>query len=113
MVYYDKKGNIQYAKFANSNIRRVVKDLRLTETGNSQLRNLINSKTNVRVNLSNEVKISNNHYTYGKTIQGNLNSKDNYGKYIEGNLIKINNATITVYVGTIKEGSTSKFKILP
>ena len=102
-VNYDKEGNIQYTKYADSGIRKIVTDLRLTKTGNLQLHNLINSKTNVRIHISEKANISNENYTYGETIQGNKNYKDHYGEYFEGKLIKIKDATITIYMGTIKE----------
>jgi hypothetical protein len=43
-------------------------------------------------------------YTYGETVQGNYNPKDNYGKYQRADgKFGIKEASITIYAGTIAD----------
>ena len=112
-ITYNKDGALNFSKNASADIKRIANALVATETGKSQLNQLINSDIKVKLNISLETKIERQldgtHYTYGETIQGNYDSKDNYGKKINGDgTYSIKEATITIYEGTIVADAKTK-----
>jgi RHS repeat-associated protein len=108
-IYYDKKGGMHFTKHATADIRRVANALSLTAEGASQLKRINQSDIKTKINVSADAKIETKDgktsYTYGETVQGNYNEKDNYGKKVNADgTYGIKEATITIYEGTIKEG---------
>lgn len=101
MVYYDNNRQIHYTKYADCDVRTLVKCLSLTDTGTSMLKQLVNSDISVRFSILQNSKIENNCYTYAETTQGNFNKSDNYGKTDDGKGIR--EATIKIYQGSIDE----------
>ena len=97
------KGNILYSKYANQDIRRVANSMSMTRTGLNQLKKLVQSKTNIQIELINESKIEGRLVTYGETIQGNYNPFDNYGRKMQNGQYVLKNAKIKVYLGSIEE----------
>jgi RHS repeat-associated protein len=107
-IYYDKKGVMHFTKYATADIKRVANALNLTKEGQAQLKRINKSDIKVKINISSNSKIEKKedgtHYTYGETVQGNNNEKDNYGKKVNPDgTYGIKEATITIYEGTIKE----------
>ena len=101
MLYYDSEGKIHFTKYANIDARILVNCLNLTRTGSAMLEQLIKSDIKVHFQISDKTVVTNKSITYGTTLQGNMNKKDNYGKTYDGKSIK--ESTITVYMGSIKE----------
>jgi len=108
-IYYDKRGSMHFTKYATADIKRVAGALSLTNEGAAQLRRINSSDIKTKINISSDSKIvtksDGTHFTYGETIQGNFNEKDNYGKKVNADgTYGIKEATITIYEGTISEG---------
>jgi RHS repeat-associated protein len=109
----DKKGNIHFTKYATSDIKRVVAALNSTAEGKVQLKNVDASEIHVKIKISTESKVKKmddgTHYTFGNTIQGNYDAKDNFGRKVNPDgTYGIKEASITIYEGTIKEDAKSK-----
>ena len=109
-VRFNKNGTLTFSKNATADIKRIANALNLTDAGKAQLKQAIGSDIKVKMNISQDAKIEKKEegstsYTYGGTIQGNMNESDNYGKKVnaDGNY-GIKEASITIYEGTIKEG---------
>ena len=112
-VYINKQGKIVFTKYATKDIKRIVNVLMLTKEGMKSLKQAINSKIRVKMKISSETKITKveggNSYTYGETIQGNFNSKDNYGRRVSKNgTFGITESSITIYEGTLKEDAKTE-----
>ena len=108
-VTYNKNGTLSFGKNATSDIKRVANALNLTTTGRSQLKKVDQSSIHVKINISNESKITKTEdgtaSQSGGTIQGNSKESDNYGKVKNADgTYGIKEASITIYEGTIKEG---------
>ncbi|MDE5987397.1 MAG: hypothetical protein K2H16_09015, partial [Prevotella sp.] len=101
MVYYNNKGHIKFTKYANNDVRTLVKCLGLTKTGMAMLSQMIKSDIKVHFQISDKTVMSGKTITYGETIQGNMDKSDDYGKTADGKSIK--EATITIFSGSIKE----------
>jgi uncharacterized protein RhaS with RHS repeats len=107
-ISFNKNGTLSFSKNATSDIRRVANALNLTAAGRTQLKAVNQSDIHVKINISTDSKIEKKddgtYYTYGETVQGNYNSKDNYGKNVNADgTYGIKEATITIYEGTITE----------
>ena len=112
-VYINKQGKIIFTKYATKDIKRIVNVLMLTKEGMKSLKRAINSKIRVKMKISSETKITKveggNRYTYGETVQGNFNSKDNYGRRVSKNgTFGITESSITIYEGTLKEDAKTE-----
>ena len=112
-VYINKQGKIIFTKYATKDIKRIVNVLMLTKEGMKSLKRAINSKIRVKMKISSETKITKvgggNSYTYGETVQGNFNSKDNYGRRVSKNgTFGITESSITIYEGTLKEDAKTE-----
>jgi RHS repeat-associated protein len=112
-ISYTKEGSLKFSKNASGDIRRIANSLFGTETGKSQLDKLISSDIKVKMYISYENKIEKKddgtHYTYGETVQGNYDSKDNFGKTISADgTYSIKEATIIIYEGTIISEAAAK-----
>ena len=112
-VYINKQGMIIFTKYATKDIKRIVNVLMLTKEGMKSLKRAINSKIRVKMKISSETKITKveggNSYTYGETVQGNFNSKDNYGRRVSKNrTFGITESSITIYEGTLKEDAKTE-----
>jgi RHS repeat-associated protein len=109
-ITYDKKGGMHFTKYATADIRRVAGALSLTTEGAAQLKRINSSDIKTKINVSADSKIEtradgSTSYTYGETIKGNYDKKDNYGKKVNADgTYGIKEATITIYEGTITEG---------
>lgn len=110
-IYHDSKGGMHFTKYATADmdIKKVANALNLTKEGTAQLKRINQSDIKTKINISSDIKIEKkedgNHYTYGETIQGNFNEKDNYGRKVNADgTFGIKEATITIYEGTIAEG---------
>jgi RHS repeat-associated protein len=109
-ITYDKKGGMHFTKYATADIRRVAGALSLTTEGAAQLKRINSSDIKTKINVSSDSKIEtradgSTSYTYGETVQGNYNEKDNYGRKVNADgTYGIKEATITIYEGTITEG---------
>lgn len=108
-VRFNKNGTLTFSKNATADMKRIANALNLTDAGRAQLKSAIGSDIKVKMNISQDTKIEKvdggTSYTYGGTIQGNMNEKDNYGRKVNADgTYGIKEATITVYEGTIKEG---------
>jgi hypothetical protein len=74
------------------------------------LKRINSSDIKTKINVSSDSKIEtradgSTSYTYGETVQGNYNEKDNYGRKVNADgTYGIKEATITIYEGTITEG---------
>jgi hypothetical protein len=107
----DKNGNIHYTKYVTPDIACFVEALGFTET--AQLKRMDASDIKVKVKITQESKIekkSNGSYnTYGETIQGNYNKKDDYGRKVNPDgTFGIKEATIIIYEGTLVEDVINK-----
>ena len=103
-------GTLSFSSNATSDIVRAANALNLTNEGKVQLKKIDQSEIKVKIKISSDAKISKlrngkSVYTYGETVQGNFNEKDNYGRKVNTDgTYSIKEATITIYEGTIKEG---------
>jgi RHS repeat-associated protein len=103
----DDQGNVTWSKNASADVKRVGNDLLLTKTGTAQLDKAISSDIKVSISISSESNITKTSdgkldYTYGGTIQGNFDKKDDYGEYLDKNgNYDIKEVSITIYEGTI------------
>jgi len=118
-ITVNKDGSLTFSKNATQSIIRVANALNMTETGRGQLQQMISSNIKVKINVSEKTVVrqrdGKNVYTYGRTIQGNNNEKDNYGKTKNADgTYAVKEATMTVYEESIKEaakeGSNSKLE---
>lgn len=112
-ITHNKNGTLSFGKNATADIKRIANALNMTDAGKGQLKKLEQSSINVKLNISAESKIEKKddgtHYTYGETVQGNYNSKDNYGKKVNADgTYGIKEASITIYEGTITADATTK-----
>jgi hypothetical protein len=109
-IYYDKKGGVNFTKYATSDIKRVAAALTLTSEGSAQLKRINSSDIKTQIVISSESKIKKRSdgrtsYTYGETEQGNRNNPPTYSKYQnEDGSFGIKEATIVIFEGTLIEG---------
>lgn len=101
-------GTLKWSPNASADTLRIGNAMALTREGSSQLSSMSKSDIKVNLKMSSEAKIETKsdgvHYTYGETVQGNLNENDNYGRKVNADgTYGITEATITVFEGTIKE----------
>ncbi len=108
-----KDGSLTFSNNATEDVKRSANALNLTEEGRNQLHKIDASDIKVKLSISPDAKIRKNDdgttsYTFGETIQGNFNEKDNYGKKVNRDgTYGIKEATIIIYEGTIKESIKS------
>ena len=112
-ITWDSNNSLIFTNNATPSIIRVANAMNLTETGRSQLQNLIRSDITVTINLSDITVGNGQSYTYGETIQGNNNRKKNYGTYYKNGRFGITEAHIKIYLGSLEESiaSGSGFKL--
>lgn len=102
-ITWNSNNSLVFSNNANPNIIRVANAMNLTKTGRHQLHNLIQSDIKVTIDLSDATKGNGHSYTYGETIQGNNNRKNNYGTYYKNGKFGITEAHITIFLGSIKK----------
>ena len=107
-IHY-KNDQFVYTKYATTDIIKISNALQLTKSGANMLKQAVQSDIDIKMTISPESKLfySRNMigYTYGETIQGNYNARDNFGKYQrKDDTFGIKEAHVIIYEGTIKEG---------
>nr|WP_238315358.1 RHS repeat-associated core domain-containing protein [Segatella maculosa] len=112
-VYINKQGKVIFTKFVTNDIKRIVNSLMLTKEGMKSLKQAINSTIRVKMRISEEAKIEKvkkgYSFTYGETIQGNFNPKDNYGRRVnKDGTLGITESSITIYEGTIENDAKTE-----
>ena len=111
-IHY-KNDQFVYTKYATTDIIKISNALQLTKSGANMLKQAVQSDIDIKMTISPESKLfySRNMigYTYGETIQGNYNARDNFGKYQrKDDTFGIKEAHVIIYEGTIKEGIKAK-----
>ena len=116
-VTFNKDGSLGFSNNASKSVIRIATALNNTETGQKQLKQLIKSDVNVKLNIDpltnmRKTKDGGKKYILGQTKQGNDNADDNYGRVKKSDgTYEIKEASITIFEGTIneaiKEGSNT------
>ncbi len=109
VTYSVESGQIVWSSNATADIKRIGNAMLKTGTGTKQFNQMMNSTIKVHLKISPKAKFRYNEkgekvFTYGETLQGNSDEKDNYGKFTkEDGTFGIKEATIVIYEGSFKE----------
>ena len=109
IYYIDNNGNLKYTRYASEYDKKLYQGMMLTKIGRSQLTNLVNTSTNIRIyyedtydgdkTVNKEGKV---HFTYAITNQFGI-GKDNGIYRTKNGRFKLREASIVFYIQTIKE----------
>ena len=100
---YVANGKICYTRYVDKNTKTVINALLLTKTGRKQLLQMINSKTNINISISERTNSNNNSYTLGETKQYKDGNDNGIREDPKSGKMYIMYAYITIFKGSIKK----------